>query len=147
MADLAAQQRLLISWIALELVQAGQRIPGRRAMRRCFSAMIISERRDTPVKQITSEVSNSLMTARHPQPVDDDAVVGEELDEVGAAERRRVLVLLAAGQAEVDALDPEGEMRHVVEAERQFEEEAERFDQRDHQGGGRPRPDPAGAST
>ena len=29
-------------------------------MRRCCSAMITSERRETPVKQMTSEVSNSL---------------------------------------------------------------------------------------
>ena len=72
-----------------------------------------------------------------PQGIDDDAVAGVEFHEVEPAERGGVLILLAAGQAEVDALDVVGEVRDLVFAQRQRKILRERGHQRDHQGGRR----------
>ena len=66
----------------------------------------------------------------NPQRIDDHPVVGEELDEVAAAEGRRVLVLSPAHQAEIDPLDLVGEARNLVLAERQIEILGEGFDER-----------------
>jgi hypothetical protein len=43
-----------------------------------------------------------------------------ELDEIGAAKGRSVLVLLAAGQAQVNPLDLEGDAGDVIVLLRQF---------------------------
>ncbi len=52
------------------------------------------------------------------QGIDDDGVLAE-LDEVEAAEHRCVLVLHAAGDVEVAALDLVGDLGHLVVGERQ----------------------------
>ena len=49
-----------------------------------------------------------------PQRIDDHPFSGVELHEVETAERRRVLVLSTAGQANVDAFDLVGEARDLV---------------------------------
>src|SRR5947208_803830 len=61
-----------------------------------------------------------------------DHPVALELDEVEAAERRRVLVLQASLDAELGPLDPERELRDVVVGQREAPELAQQPDQGDH---------------
>ncbi len=92
--------------------------------------MISEASRERPEKQMTSE-DFELVARRvgHPQRVDDDPVVGEKFDKIGAAEGGRILVLLAAGELEIDALDLERQVRYVVLPQRCREQQPEGVDQ------------------
>ena len=68
--------------------------------------------------------------------------VGVELDQVEAAEGGGVLILAAAGESQVFALDPISELGGVVAGERPMEPGPEHSEQRHYQGGrgAQPRP-------
>jgi hypothetical protein len=99
--------------------------------------MIEFASREPPEKHATSDDSSSfLMLSEMRNGFDDHPVAPEKLDKIGAAERRRILILPAARQPEVEPLDLKGEMSDLVFPEPHAEISAECLDQRDHQGRG-----------
>ena len=137
-ADLAAQQCLLhLDRVRLQLVQALQRAMGVAG----HAALLLGDDRIRPARDAGKAGDERRLELTHHRPadaqrIDHHPVAGEELDKIGAAERRRILVLLAAGQSEVDAFDFKGQMRHVIQPKRQAEQLAKRLNDRHAQRGG-----------
>ena len=98
--------------------------------------MMWSEARVLPVKQSSRLYSSSLIVSGSILSGLTIDVVGAELDEVEAAEDGRVLVLGAALEAEVLALDGEGEAGDLVVGQRHLHVRGEQADEGDDDGRG-----------
>ena len=102
------------------------------------SLMIVSERRDCPVKAMTSDDFELVeVVAPDAERIDDRPLLSQEFDVVQPAEGGGVVILAAAGETEVDPFDLERQARHVIGAERKLKRAPERFDEGDDQRRGR----------
>ena len=101
--------------------------------------MIVSERRDWPVKAMTSDDFELVeIIAPDAQGIDDHALLRKELHVVQPAERGGVLILTSSGEAEIDALDFERQPGDVIFPKRKLKRGPKGLDEGDDQGGGRP---------
>ena len=93
------------------------------------SLMMVSEERDCPVKQMTSEDFELIeIVTSNSQRIDDDTITRQELDEIQSAKGCRIRVLSTTGQTDVQPLDLKRQTGNVIRAKRKLQCGSKRFD-------------------